>query len=210
MPRLNIPEKTRALVLIGGITADEYIEHDVTASGFDTTKYNKVLSVEYDYILDVKYQWVPWYSHLKFLDRHGDWWQFALHPDIRQKVRQRISTLLGYFHNVDVMAHSLGAWAVLGCDDKVGDVYLFGCPLGEPLWLLRHVVETELDKSIKLKADNLFYVYNKHDGVSCRCPKKGLLESVTTNVRICSEIGTGHDLQLYLKGFSKYLNGLKV
>ena len=145
----------KVLLVLGGICPQPYAYDDVVKSSFDHLGYDEIIQIDYEPFLDKRYEWIPFYNRMRILDKRGDWWQFALHPEVREAIRADVCEKINNQPvdvQIDIVAHSLGTWVILGCPVKVNKVMLFGCPIGSRSWIVCKNVESELDKSLSLEA----------------------------------------------------------
>jgi len=199
-------QKDRILIAAGGICSDPYIEDAVYGSKFNHSVYNKIIFIDYEPFLDKRYGWIPFYRKMRRLDKHGDWWQFAWKEDIRNEIRKHIENIVSQYDpdQVDGLFHSLGTWAILGCDISMSKVMLFGSPYGSDSAVIRFRVKRELKKSIPkgLRCKELIYCFNREDFVSKEEPDIELLKEVSSKIKVL-RIGLGHGLTQYLNCYEE-------
>lgn len=199
----------RALVIYGGIAKNYYAKKELLGineiQNNLKNNYDEVIEFGYEIILDNKFRYIPKmvYNHLRLLDKHGDWIQFATckrtRTELRQGFKQLIEALQEKGYVVDVIAHSLGTWGCLGTPVSVNNLHLFGSPYSSKSFITRNTVRNELKSCPYLiKAKNLVYVWNKDDFVSGHLPKLDILSNVSKFNQVF-EKGHGHSFKDYAK-----------
>ena len=202
-----------ALILIGGITQHPYIYKQLHESNFNSEKYRgNIFEFTYDYYLDKRYEWIPFYDKLKRLDKHGDWWQFFWFKSARDNIRNGLQLLIrdlrsqGYI--IDVIAHSLGTWIALGSAITIDTLMLFGCPAGGSSKLMRWGVNRELreqrEKGQYVISNHIDYVYAGKDFVSNRKPDRKIFNNCQYRLLYNHELD--HNLIKYLNFYQSARN----
>lgn len=200
----------KLLVVIGGICSKPYAMRDLQKSCFPVSSYDKIIEFNYEQFLDEKLDWLPFYDKFKLFDKHGDWLQFALCENLRKKIREELAWEINMYDpdTIDVIAHSLGAWIVLGaCGVDWNNAWLAGCPLGAKSWIMRQRVKKEIEAGLCfLHAKKVYYLWNSRDFVAGSSPQK-LLWGKASNWEFLN-IGNSHDLLDYLDSYTrrKYIN----
>lgn len=226
----------KILFLIGGITQNNYIlnEYNKVLSNLKDGEYEgyqNVFQIDYEKFMDFRYRNIPFYKFLKNLDKHGDWFQFFSNKKLRTEIRSyvyefilhkckdlNISTM-----EVDIYAHSLGTWIVLGAGEyflnrlTINKLVLFGSPLGSKSKLVKYFVNREVKEVydihnvdfINIKSKELFYIYNKDDFVSTSLPNKKVIKHFEDNSDryLSMPLSIGHNFENYL---GKYIDFEKI
>ena len=202
----------KTLFLIGGITQHNYILKEYQdVIDFKNLQYDEIVEIDYEEFLDKRYEKIPFYSYFKTLDKHGDWWQFSLNKNLRNKIREYIENeIIPYtiFDNqVDVYSHSLGTWIILGCRLKLNKLVLVASPLGSKSRIVRFTVNNELKNNINIEANKIEYMYNNEDFVSSKFPKdfvKEKLRTISKDNIFYANISKGHNFKKYIEAYKFY------
>ena len=202
----------KVLILIGGITQHPYIKSDVDQSNFDKSPYDVVVQFYYDHILDNRYKKLDCYKYLPFLDKHGDWWQFAFHPATREKIRHHLEVMIKEYqamnYEIHVLAHSLGSWILCGTDCVVDSVISMGSPISSKSWVVRNIVKQELKSRINdymhMRCSTMDYMYSKNDFVAGHNPDYTFLKNFNSHkLNIWYSTEGDHSAQNYLNWYAK-------
>jgi len=197
-------KKNRALYLVQGVSDGLYIDRAVHEDIFPIHLYDSVKTCCSEDIFD---KGLSLSKKLSFADRHSDWIRFSCDKNLRKNLRDQITHDINFLYlehkKVDVLAHSLGTWMMLGTNIYVDNCFLFGSPCGFAGFLSSMIIDKEL-KSLKgsgLRSRNLANIYG--DWIGMHDLKDWLVDRTTTNYNKFRTHSRDHQLSEMIKTLPK-------
>lgn len=175
-------KKKKALILVQGITAKNYILNDlIDYLGLDykqltidtqncvTVFYSENYS-NYDLIISVNTEkFLSKWSLFRLWDKLGDYILGNLGRV--EKVREVILGIIADLSEdyiIDGLGHSYGGQTLAGVDYRFDQLVLCGAPITSRWWSVRTWTKKELSNNKKASARILHYIWNKFDQVCCK------------------------------------------